>query len=68
MDGALTMDDDFQRHTLHQNQRQTLTNFYYSNQDEKESKTICYSIAAFKIKWLALNDGLFREQEFFLVK
>jgi hypothetical protein len=39
MDGALTMDDVFQRHTVHQNQRQTLTNFYYGNRMKKESKT-----------------------------
>ena len=36
---ALTMDDVFQRHTVHQNQRQILTNFYYGNRMKKESKT-----------------------------
>jgi len=39
MDGALTIDNVFQTHTVHQNQRQTLTNFYYGNRMKMESKT-----------------------------
>ena len=65
MDDTLTTDDIFQRHTVHQNERQILSNFHYGNRIKKESKTNIFSITASKIKWLALNDGLFREQEIF---
>jgi hypothetical protein len=39
MDDAVTMNDVFQTHAVHQNQRQTLTNFYYGNWIKMECKT-----------------------------
>jgi hypothetical protein len=64
MDGALKMDDVFQRHTVHQSQRQTLTNFYYGNRMKKESKTnilfnnrIQYQMASAERRFLLGSKG-----------
>jgi ribosomal protein L23 len=64
MDGALTMEDVFQRHTLHQNQRQTLTNFYHSNQMKKEIKTnMLFNSRSQDQMASALNDSLFPAEQ-----